>query len=317
MTSRDRVFVVSESDQGKRFDRFLQGQDLPLSRSRIKELITQGEFRVNDRHVKPASRLRPGDRVRGAVPEPRPLGVKAEDISLDILHEDPHIIVVNKAAGMVVHPAPGVSSGTLVNALLFCCQDLSGINGVLRPGIVHRLDRYTSGVIVAAKHDRAHESLVRQFKTRTIQKRYLAVVCGCFSEVEGTIDMSLGRHPKKRMTMSIHTRRPREAITRWKVLETLGGFTLLEVFPRTGRTHQIRVHLSSIGRPILGDPVYGRKKHLKRIDQPLVRAVVEGFQRQALHASDLRLVHPESGQSMSFHAPLPPDMEEIIEILRH
>jgi len=316
LPGRNRVFIVSESDQGKRFDRFLQGQDLPLSRSRIKELITQGEFRVNDRHVKPASRLRPGDRVRGAVPEPRPLGVKAEDISLDILHEDPHIIVVNKAAGMIVHPAPRIYTGTLVNALLFHCQDLSGINGVLRPGIVHRLDRYTSGVIVAAKHDRAHESLVRQFKARTVKKRYMAVVYGCSSDMEGTIDTSLGRHPKKRMTMSIHTRRPREAITRWKVLETLGGFTLLEVFPRTGRTHQIRVHLSSIGHPILGDPIYGRKRHLKRIDEPLVKAVAEGFQRQALHASDLRLVHPESGQSMSFRAPLPPDMEELIRSLR-
>jgi 23S rRNA pseudouridine1911/1915/1917 synthase len=314
---RDRVFVVSQSDQGKRFDRFLQEQDLPLSRSRIKELITHGEFRVNDRHVKPASRLRPGDRVRGVVPAPRPLGVRAEDIPLDILHEDPHIIVVNKAAGMIVHPAPGISTGTLVNALLFHCKDLSGINGVLRPGIVHRLDRYTSGVIVAAKHDRAHESLVTQFKTRTVQKRYLAVVYGRFSEVEGMIDMSLGRHPKKRMTMSIHTRRPREAITRWKVVEELKCFTLLEVFPRTGRTHQIRVHLASMGHPILGDPTYGRKKHVRRIDEPLVRAVAEEFSRQALHAFDLSFRHPESGQSMSFRAPLANDMEEIIEFLRH
>jgi len=313
---RDRAFVVSQADQGKRFDRFLQEQDLPLSRSRIKQLIIQGEFLVNDRWAKPASRLRPGDRIRGVVPEPRPLGVRAEDIALDILYEDPHMIVVNKAAGMIVHPAPGISSGTLVNALLFHCKDLSGINGVLRPGIVHRLDRYTSGVIVAAKHDRAHESLVRQFKNRTVQKCYLAVVHGRFSEAEGTIDRGVGRHPKKRMTMSIHTRRSREAITRWKVLEPLKYFTLLEIFPRTGRTHQIRVHMSSIGHPILGDPTYGRKKHLMRIDEPLVRAVAEEFPRQALHAADLRLVHPESGQSMSFRAPLPTDMEEITEFLR-
>jgi 23S rRNA pseudouridine1911/1915/1917 synthase len=313
---RDRAFIVSRADQGKRFDRFLQEQDLLLSRSRIKQLIIQGEFLLNDRCVKPAARLRRGDHIRGVVPEPRPLGVRAEDIPLDILHEDPHIIVVNKPAGMVVHPAPGISSGTLVNALLSHCKDLSGINGVLRPGIVHRLDRYTSGVIVAAKHDQAHESLVGQFKNRTVQKRYLAVVHGHFSEGEGTIDTSLGRHPKKRMIMSIHTRRSREAMTRWKVLERLNDFTLLEVFPKTGRTHQIRVHLASSGHPILGDPTYGRKKHLVRIDKRVVRAVAEEFPRQALHAADLRLVHPESGQPMSFRAPLPSDMEEIIEFLR-
>ena len=313
---RDFVFVVLQADQGKRFDRFLQEQDLLLSRSRIKQLIIQGEFLVNDQCVKPAARLRPGDRIRGVVPEPRPLGVRAEDIPLDILHEDPHIIVVNKASGMIVHPAPGISSGTLVNALLFHCKDLSGINGVLRPGIVHRLDRYTSGVIVAAKHDRAHESLAGQFKNRVVRKRYLAVAYGHFSASEGMVDVSLGRHPKKRMAMSTHTRRPRQAITHWKVLEELKCFTVLEVFPKTGRTHQIRVHLSSIGHPILGDSMYCRSKDLKQIEEPVVRAVTEQFQRQALHASDLAFRHPEHGESVHFHAPLPADMKGLVASLR-
>jgi 23S rRNA pseudouridine1911/1915/1917 synthase len=171
-------------------------------------------------------------------------------------------------------------------------------------------------VIVAAKNDLAHESLVRQFKSRTVEKLYLAVTYGHFSKPEGTITSSVGRHPKKRMIFSVHARRPREAITRWRVLEELRFFTVLEVFPKTGRTHQIRVHLSSVGHPILGDPVYCRKKHLKRIDDPEVRAGAERFQRQALHASDLRFLHPHSGELVAFHAPLPLDMEEIIDFLR-
>lgn len=310
------AFLVSKADGGKRFDHFLQQQNLSLSRSRIKQLIDSGQFLVNDRQVKAGAKLKPGDRVSGLVPAPRPLEARGENIPLDILYEDAHIIVVNKAPGMVVHPAPGVFSGTLVNALLFHCKDLSGINGVLRPGIVHRLDRYTSGVIVAAKNDLAHDSLVRQFKTRTVEKRYLAVAYGHLPEPEGLINASLGRHPINRTMISIHTRSPRQAITRWRVLEVLRHFTLLEIFPKTGRTHQIRVHLSSIGHPILGDLVYCRRKHLKQIEDPVVRSRAEKFQRQALHASDLRFFHPHSGEPVEFHAPLVHDMEEIIEFLR-
>jgi 23S rRNA pseudouridine1911/1915/1917 synthase len=312
---RSFAFRVCASDGGKRVDHFLQ-QNLLLSRSRIKQLIECRRFLINDRPVKPATRLRAGDRVSGSVPAPRPLEIEGENIPLDILYEDAHIIVVNKAPGMVVHPAPEVFSGTLVHALLFHCKDLSGINGILRPGIVHRLDRDTSGVIVAAKNDLAHDSLVRQFKTRTVKKRYVAIAYGHFPETEGLVNASLGRHPKKRTVVSIHSRSPREAITRWSVLEVLRQFTLLEVFPRTGRTHQVRVHLSSIGHPILGDPVYCRKKQLKRIEDPDVRRRAEMFQRQALHASDLGFFHPSSGESMEFHAPLARDMEDIIEFLR-
>ncbi len=217
---------------------------------------------------------------------------------------------------MVVHPAPGNNSGTLVNALLFHCGDLSGINGILRPGIVHRLDKLTSGVIVAAKNDLAHESLAVQFKNRMVEKRYLAVVYGYFPESEGHIDTSLGRHPRNRKMMSVHTRVPREALTRWRVLEELRNFTFLEITPRTGRTHQIRVHLASIGHPVLGDPVYCRKKHLKQIPDREVRTRAEKFKRQALHASDLGFFHPQNGEPVAFHAPLPRDMEEMIELLR-
>lgn len=313
---RSFTFLVSTEDGGKRFDRFLQEQNLSLSRSRIKQLIDNGRFLLNDQHVKAGAKLKPGDRVSGSVPAPRPLEARGENTPIDILYEDAHIIVVNKAPGMVVHPAPGVCSGTLVNALLFHCKDLSGINGVLRPGIVHRLDRYTSGVIVAAKNDLAHESLARQFKTRSVEKRYLAVVYGHLLEPEGLITAPLGRHPKKRMIISIHTRSPRQAATRWRVLEVLRHFTVLEIFPKTGRTHQIRVHLSSLGHPILGDPVYGRKKRLRQIEDPEVRTRAERFRRQALHASDLRFSHPESGEPVEFHAPLAADMEEMIGFLR-
>ena len=310
------VFLVSTADTGKRFDRFLQQQHLSLSRSRIKQLIEGGRFLVNDRQVKAGAKLKPGDRISGSVPAPRLLEARGENIPLDVLYEDAHVIVVNKAPGMVVHPAPGVFSGTLVNALLFHCKDLSGINGVLRPGIVHRLDRYTSGVIVAAKNDLAHESLVKQFESRTVEKRYLAVVYGHLPEPEGLVTTALGRHPKKRMMISTHTRSPRQAITRWRVLELLRYFTLLEIFPKTGRTHQIRVHLSSLGRPILGDPVYCQKKRLKEVADPEVRSRAEKFPRQALHAADLRFSHPESGEPMEFHAPLPHDMEDVVEFLR-
>lgn len=316
MTEGTLAFKVLEEDRGERFDRFLQQRDLPLSRSRIKQLIEEGRFLINRRPAKPGIRLKAGDEISGSIPRPKALAVRAEDIPLHILGEDRDIIVVNKPPGMVVHPAPGSYTGTLVNALLSHCSDLSGINGVLRPGIVHRLDKFTSGVIVAAKNDLAHESLAKQFKTRSVEKRYLAVVYGHFPKREGVVNTSLGRHPKSRKMISIHTRRPRPAMTRWRVLEAMRYFTFLEIFPRTGRTHQIRVHLSSVGHPILGDPVYCRRKHLKNIGDSPVRARVEKFPRQALHASDLRFVHPHSGEPVAFHAPLPDDMREIIEFLR-
>jgi 23S rRNA pseudouridine1911/1915/1917 synthase len=217
---------------------------------------------------------------------------------------------------MVVHPAAGNPSGTLVNALLYHCKDLAGINGVLRPGIVHRLDKDTSGVMVVAKDDQAYHQLTKQFKDRTVQKVYLAIAYGKFNKEEGLIDSALGRHPTERKRMSTRTKRGRIAITRWKRIEGLDGFTLLEISPQTGRTHQIRVHLSSIGHPLLGDPLYGRKGRPGSIQDPLLKESVKRMNRQALHARRLAFIHPHTGERVEFESPIPQDMREVLEWLR-
>jgi 23S rRNA pseudouridine1911/1915/1917 synthase len=217
---------------------------------------------------------------------------------------------------MVVHPAAGNPSGTLVNALLYHCRDLSGINGVLRPGIVHRLDKDTSGVMVVAKDDQAYHHLIKQFKNRTVEKVYLAIAYGEFIQAEGLIDSAIGRHPKERKRMSTRTKKGRIAITRWKRVEHLDGFSLLEIYPQTGRTHQIRVHLSSMGHPLLGDPLYGRKGRPGSIQDPLLKECVRRMNRQALHANRLAFDHPRTGERVQFEALLPQDMQDILEWLR-
>jgi 23S rRNA pseudouridine1911/1915/1917 synthase len=236
-----------------------------------------------------------------------PLSLKPEPIPLLVLYEDPSIIVIDKPAGMVVHPAPGNPSGTLVNALLHHCNDLSGINGALRPGIVHRLDKETSGVMVVAKNDESYRHLTRQFKNRTVEKVYLAIAYGNIKQNEGQIDSAIGRHPDQRKKMSTKTKKGRVALTRWKVLERLGPFTLLEIHPQTGRTHQIRVHLSSIGHPILGDPLYGKKGTVE---------MMKKMGRQALHAHRLGFTHPRTGERIQFVAPIPEDMSNVLSFLR-
>ena len=257
--------------------------------------------------------MKAGDLVSGILPEPIPLSLKPEPLPLTILYEDASIIVIEKPAGMVVHPAHGNPSGTLVNALLYHCKDFTGINGVLRPGIVHRLDKDTSGVMVVAKEEEAYHHLTRQFKNRTVEKTYLAIVYGKLNQVEGFIDSAIGRHPSERKRMSTRTKKGRMAMTRWRRTEELNGFTLLEVFPQTGRTHQIRVHLSSIGHPILGDPLYGRKGRLGTIHDTVFKECVKKMNRQALHAQQLIFTHPRSGERVKFTAPLPQDMSDVLE----
>jgi 23S rRNA pseudouridine1911/1915/1917 synthase len=318
MGLQDKHFSIriSERDQGIRLDQFLSGTDLSLSRSQAKKLIDKGTILLNQRHTKPSARLKSNDIVSGAIPRPEPLSLKPELLPLTILYEDSSVIVIDKPAGIVVHPAHGNPSGTLVNALLYHCKDLTGINGFLRPGIVHRLDKDTSGVMVVAMNDHAYQHLTKQFKNRTIEKTYLAIAYGKFYQEEGVIDSAIGRHPSQRKRMSTRTKRGREAITRWKVAERLDGFTLLEISPQTGRTHQIRVHLSSMGHPLLGDPLYGRKGRPGTIHDPMLKGGLKRMDRQALHAYRLRFVHPETGKKVEFIAPLPSDMREILEWLR-
>jgi 23S rRNA pseudouridine1911/1915/1917 synthase len=307
---------VTSKDQGKRLDQFLSQIDLDLSRSQAKKLIEEKVILLNQKSAKPSVHLKQGDLISGTLPKPKPLSLKPEPSPLNILYEDPSIIVVDKPAGMVVHPAAGNPSGTLVNALLYHCRDLSGINGVLRPGIVHRLDKDTSGVMVVAKDDQAYHHLIKQFKNRTVEKVYLAIAYGEFIQAEGLIDSAIGRHPKERKRMSTRTKKGRIAITRWKRVEHLDGFSLLEIYPQTGRTHQIRVHLSSMGHPLLGDPLYGRKGRPGSIQDPLLKECVRRMNRQALHANRLAFDHPRTGERVQFEALLPQDMQDILEWLR-
>ncbi len=307
---------VSQKGAGRRLDQFLSETSLKLSRSRAKNLIQKHLISLNQKPAKPSAHVKAGDIVSGTLPEPEPLSLKPEPLPLTVLYEDSSIIVVDKPSGMVVHPAYGNPSGTMVNALLYHCKDLAGINGVLRPGIVHRLDKDTSGVMVVAKDDQAYHHLTKQFKNRTVKKVYRAIVYGTVSVVEGLIDSEIGRHPSERKRMSTRTRKGRPAITRWEKVEEFDGATLLEIFPQTGRTHQIRVHLSSIGHPILGDPLYGRKGRPGAIHDPVLRKCVKRLNRQALHAQRLEFIHPRTRERVQFVSPMPRDMEEVLRCLK-
>ena len=294
--SQQLQFQVEPGQEKKRLDVYLSEVQSEISRSRIKKLIDEGCVHLNDHPARPNAKLKEGDRIVLELPPPVPLDVLPEAIDLDILFEDDCMIAVDKPAGMVVHPAPGHSGGTLVNALLHHCDDLSGIGGVERPGIVHRLDKETSGVVLAAKTERAHQSLAKQFKQRTIKKVYLALVRGRVEEKEGLIDLPIGRHRVHRKKMSGGA--GRSAQTRYQVIERFEGYTYLRLFPKTGRTHQIRVHLASIGHPILGDKLYGGKVDDQQLKMP----------RHALHAHILELVHPITLDPLILNSPLPEDM---------
>lgn len=294
-------FDIDTACEKKRLDVFLTEAQGDVSRNFVQKLIEDGQVRVNQQTVKANYKVKHGDLVEMNIPEPAPLELTAEDIPLDIHYEDEHMIVIDKPAGLVVHPAPGHPGGTLVNALLFHCKDLTGIGGVERPGIVHRLDKDTSGLIVVAKSDHSLVSLQRQFQERTIKKVYLALTQGRLDPPRGTVRSPIGRHPKDRKKMATGEE-GREAETVFEVIRHFEGYDLVKLFPKTGRTHQIRVHLASLGHPVLSDPLYGGRSRRK----------TPALERQALHAHQLTLAHPVSRKSMEFNSPLPPDMARLI-----
>ncbi len=309
-------FLVASTEAGTRLDVFLATRVVSLTRSRIQKLIEQGLVRVRDRRAKAGQKVRAGDVVTLVNPPPVEERLTAEDIPLGILYEDEAVAVVEKPAGMVVHPAAGNIRGTLVNALLHHLKRLSGIGGVLRPGIVHRLDKGTSGVMVVAKNDAAHAGLTHQFKKREVRKVYRALVYGDVRGEEGVIDLAVGRHPGDRKRMSARSPRGKEALTRWRVVERFGEVTLLEVEIQTGRTHQIRVHLNTIGHPVVGDRTYGNPRRLAAVSDRNLRAKLADMKRQALHAGTLGFHHPLTGSYLEFTSPLPRDMKRLLEYLR-
>jgi 23S rRNA pseudouridine1911/1915/1917 synthase len=288
-----------------RLDLWLTEAEPEHSRSRWQSLIKEGRVTVNGAPCKANRKMHAGDRVAWSVPEATPAEPQAEDISLNVLYEDKHMIVINKPAGLVVHPAVGNETGTLVNALLHHCKDLTGIGGEIRPGIVHRLDKDTSGVMVIAKNEASMAELSRQFKEREISKDYLTIVWGVPYGKRGTIETTIGRHPVHRKKMAANVRNGREAVSHFEVIEALGEAALVRVKIETGRTHQIRVHMAHIKHPVLGDTVYGRGR---------ASAIKAG--RQMLHAARLALNHPKTGKPMTFEAPLPDDMQELLRSLR-
>lgn len=296
------VWLVDEAAGGKRLDVFLASKKTQFSRAHIQKWIESGVVLVNGRAAKAKDKLREGDTVESSVPEARELTILPEPIPLDILYEDSDIIVINKVRGMVVHPAAGVFRGTLVNALLHHCKDLSGINGIIRPGIVHRLDKDTSGVMVAAKHDLAHVDLAEQIRIKSAHRIYQAFVCGKIAEENGVIRAPIGRHPTERKKMAV-VPNGKEATTLFRVVERFSAHTFIECRLQTGRTHQIRVHMAYIGHPLLGDPKYGKTSSF----------AIAG---QALHSCELALTHPRTKERMRFTAEMPADMQAILHTLR-
>lgn len=302
------TIFVDKPDVGKRLDVVISSNISGCSRSLAASLVRNGKIRVKGTEKKPGYRVSAGDEIRGHIPPPEPVLFKPEPIKLDILFEDNHLIVINKEAGLVVHPAPGHYTGTLVNGLLYHCPDLTGVGGEIRPGIVHRLDKDTSGAIVVAKNDTVHNNLSLQFKSKKIKKKYLALVYGKMESDSGTISLPIGRHPIDRKKMSTISRKGRSAETLWKVRERFQGVTFLELNLKTGRTHQIRVHCATINHPIVGDSVYCSRKAGKNL--------VKSVPRQMLHAWRLGFTHPITQKFMSLEAPIPQDMSKVLNELR-
>jgi 23S rRNA pseudouridine1911/1915/1917 synthase len=296
---RSELYLVEEELEGERLDAFLADMMAELSRTAIKELITSGQVWVDGQIRKPSYRLKEGEEVLINLPEARPVSIEPQNLPLEIIYQDQDIAVVNKPKGMVVHPAHGNWDQTMVNALLYHIKDLSGINGQLRPGIVHRLDKDTSGVMVVAKHDQAHRSLAEQIKEHSMKREYQALVHGIIKENLGTIEAPIGRSRTDRKKMAV-TKDGKPAISRYRVLERFHNYSLVQVSLLTGRTHQIRVHFSYIKHPVVGDPVYGPAKQHLELDS------------QALHACILGFRHPRTDEYMEFSSPLPPVIKEAL-----
>lgn len=320
VTIRKRfTFIADEDDAGLRLDSFLASELPELSRSRIQKAIRTGEALVNGvAVVKPSRRVAFGDEISLAFSPPEPLSLVPEPLPLDIVFEDEHLLVVNKSPGMVVHPAPGHETGTLVHALLYHCRNLSGIGGYMRPGIVHRLDAGTSGLLAVAKSDEAHIGLSRQLMDRQMHRVYVAIVWGELPEQTGLIDLPIGRSPRDRKKMAV-VEGGKEARTVYSVIDTYGPFQYIKLELETGRTHQIRVHLSRMGHPVVGDPVYGgrrpSRRNLSKRDEEVVSRVLSLMGRQALHAKELSFFHPITGDAMSFSAREPADIEAVLSYL--
>ncbi|MBO8136550.1 MAG: RluA family pseudouridine synthase [Desulfotomaculum sp.] len=297
------IFEINEQDAGTRLDKFLAREIEDLTRSYIQKLLCEGMAKINGKEVKPSYKLQTGDKIELIEPDPVELTVEPENIPLDIYYEDEDVIVVNKPQGMVVHPADGNYSGTLVNALLYHCRDLSGINGVLRPGIVHRIDKDTSGLLVVAKNDASHLDLAGQLKEHSVTRRYLALVHGNLQVESGTIEAPIGRDPSNRQKMAVTDKNSKQAITHFKVKKRFGQYTLVECQLETGRTHQIRVHMAYIKHPVVGDPKYGGKTKKFNLNGQLLHAAVLGFK------------HPRTAEYLEFEAPLPKHFQAVLNNL--
>src|SRR6266536_360071 len=308
------TFSVSEENAGERLDAFLASNIEGWSRARLQRLIEDADVLVNGLAVKPSYKLRPNDGIEVELIVPSSIGFVPEDIPIEIIHEDDELIVVNKPAGMVVHPAAGVNSGTLANALAFHFQQLSTTGGAARPGIVHRLDKGTSGLLVVAKTEAAHEHLADQFRAREVFKSYVALVHGQVEKQKGQIDQPIARDPRKRTRMAI-VRAGRPALSIYKIRERFQRFTLLDVQLKTGRTHQIRVHLAWLKHPVVGDEVYGSGRDKTVID-PAIRSRIGQLSRQFLHAEKLGFRHPGTNEQLCFTAPLPAELETLLDAIK-
>lgn len=307
------TIFADESNINNRLDIVVANYIEDCSRSFAAALIKIGTIKVQDSPRKAGYKLKPGDVITGFIPPPSPVNFSPEPVPFRILFEDPNLMVVDKPPGLVVHPAPGHQGATLVNGLLFHCPDLKGVGGELRPGIVHRLDKDTSGIILVAKCSLAHEKLANQFKERKVKKEYLALVWGHMPLTSGSMDFSIGRHPKDRKKMSVNSYRGRHALTLWRVKENFPKASLLQLDLKTGRTHQIRVHCAAINHPILGDETYGKNRQntVRKKDGSIKR-----IPRQMLHAWRIRFEHPVERKEMAFEASIPDDMKDIMDFLR-